>query len=119
MYFYRATCYGGCRNGAEGAGGGGLKSADCRAANWRPAAARGSPVRGSPTSMLRMVVGDPEPTPQRPKPPLRMRQSPGAKRVRDSGGWEKQTSDRSRTGGESEEKWMRRKAEGKEKRESP
>ena len=48
---------------------GGLKSADCRPANWRPAAARGSPVRGSPTSMPRMVVGDPEPTPQRQKLP--------------------------------------------------
>ena len=43
------------------------------------AAAKGSPVRGSPTSMLRMVVGDPEPTPQRRKLLLPMRQSPRAK----------------------------------------
>ena len=37
---------------------GSLKLADCRPPNWRPAAAR-----GSPTSMPRMLVGDPEPTP--------------------------------------------------------
>ena len=29
-------CYGGGQNGAEGADGGGSKSADCRPANWRP-----------------------------------------------------------------------------------
>ena len=52
---------------------GGLKSADCRPANWGPAAARGSPVRGSPSSMPRMVVGDPEPTPQLQKLPNTMR----------------------------------------------
>ena len=45
-----------------------------------------------PTSMLRMVVGDPEPTPQRQKLSLPTRQGPGAKWVRNSGGWEKQTS---------------------------
>ena len=38
-WFYRTTCYGGCRNGGNRAGGGGLESADCR------------PARGSPTSM--------------------------------------------------------------------
>ena len=34
----------GCRNGAEGAGGGVLESADRRPANWRSVAARGLPV---------------------------------------------------------------------------
>ena len=77
-------CYGGCRNDAEGARGGGLKSADCRPANWRPVIARGSPVRGLLTSMPQIVVGDPEPTPQRQKLPLPMQQSPGARLVRDS-----------------------------------
>ena len=119
MYFYRTTCYGGCRNGAEGAGGGGLKSADCRPANWRPAAAR-----GSPTSMPRMVVGDPEPTPQRQKLPLPMRQSPGAKWVRESGGWEKRKTNkwslcRRVTGGESEDKWIRRKQKGRKRGNRP
>ena len=35
----------GCRSGAEGAGGGSLKSADCRPPTWRPAAA---PQPGGP-----------------------------------------------------------------------
>lgn len=56
---------GGCRDGAEGAGGGSLKSADRRPANWKFAGAR-----GSPTSMPGMVVCDPEPTRQRQKLPL-------------------------------------------------
>ena len=58
---------------------GDLKLVDCRLANWRAIAARGSPVRKLPTSILRIVVGDPEPTPQYQKLPLSMRQSPGAK----------------------------------------
>ena len=69
IYFYQNTCYGGA----------GLKSADCRPANWRPTTTGGSPAKGSPTSMPRVVVSEPEPTPQCQKLPLSMRKSPGAK----------------------------------------
>ena len=58
MDLYRTACSGCCRSGAEGAGGGGLKSADCRPTNRRLAAARGSPVSGLPTSMPQMVAVD-------------------------------------------------------------
>ena len=104
IIFYRTTYYRGCRNGAKGAGGGSLESVDCKLA------------RGSPTACAaKMLVGDPEPTPQRQKLPLPMRQSPGARWVRDSGGWKNlKTGDRCAglvTVGESGDRWMRKKVE--------
>lgn len=45
----------------------------------------------TPPSMTRMVVSDPEPPPQCQSLPLPTRQSPGAKRVRDMSGWEKES----------------------------
>lgn len=64
-----------------------------------------------------MVVGDPEPTIQRQKLSLPMHQSPGAKEARDPGGWG-ETNKRPLCGcgtsGESRDKWMGGKAEGKE-----
>ena len=55
---------------------GGLESANCTGDQPQQGDRQ---LGGSPTSMPRMVVGDPEPTPQRQKLPLPMRQSPGAK----------------------------------------
>ena len=46
----------------------------------------GRPGGRQPEFAAKMLVGDPEPTPQRQKLPLPMRQSPGAKWVRDLGG---------------------------------
>ena len=89
-------CYGGCRNGAECAGGGGLKSAtaDHLLGDRRSAAARGSPVRGSPTSMPRMLVGDPEPTPQCQKLDLLCGRVPERSESGTRVGGKKQTSNR-------------------------
>ena len=93
MYFYRATCYGGCRNSADGAGGGVLKPAECRPANWGPAA-------GVASQHAPMLVGEPEPTPQCQKLPLSMRQSLGASWVKGLGWVEKKTKEQSKYAGE-------------------
>ena len=85
---YQYTCYGGYQNGAKSAGGSGLKLADCRPTNWRPATAR-----GLPTSMPQMVIGDPEPTPQRQKLPLSMWQVPEQSESGTRVGVKKQKSD--------------------------
>ena len=60
---------------------GGLNSADCRLADWRVETRRSKRVAslGVANQHTGMVVSDPEPTPQRQKLLLSMRQSPGAK----------------------------------------
>ena len=71
-------CYRGFRNGAEGAEGGSLKSADY---NWRSRPQRGLSVGGVASQHAPMLVVDPEPTTQRQKLATPMRQRPGAKTV--------------------------------------